>query len=333
MLVGREKKDSPPLAHQPFSQQRIRCWARSGAIFYAEYNIRLFFYLLWIPVDIYCAIDLDTILPNLVVSKLRGKIRVYDAHEYFTEVPEVIRRPSIQRIWSTIASWAIPQFQYCYTVGEALAGILSERYGPSFEVIRNVPVKTGSVNNQNPPPPFIILYQGVLNEGRGLEYLIQAMQELADVELWLAGEGDLSQELRDIVDQLNLEGQVKFLGYLAPTELKKITPQAHLGVNLLENKGLSYYYSLANKTFDYIQAGLPSLQMNFPEYLRLQEKYEVFYILENLSVSSLVGTVQKIKSSPDEYLKLKNNCLNASQYLNWEQEEQALWQFYQQIGQ
>ena len=331
-MIGRQRKHSPPLAHQTFSQKRIRCWAHRGAIFYAEYNIRLFFYLLWIPVDIYCAIDLDTILPNLVVSKLRGKVRVYDAHEYFTEVPEVVRRPSIQKIWSSIASWAIPQFPYCYTVGEALAGILSERYGPSFEVIRNVPVKTRNVPDQNTPPPFIILYQGVLNEGRGLEVLIQAMQELGDVELWLTGEGDLSQVLRELTDELNLNERVKFLGYLAPTDLQEITPQAHLGVNLLENKGLSYYYSLANKTFDYIQAGVPSLQMAFPEYLRLQEKYEVFYILENLSVSSLVQAVQNIKSSPDEYLQLKNNCLKASQYLNWEQEEQFLWQFYERVG-
>lgn len=331
LLIGRKKRTSPPLSEHPFRQKRLNCWFQNGALFYAEYNLRLFLFLLWVPADILCAIDLDTILPNLMVSKLRRKKRVYDAHEYFTEVPEVVRRPNIQRIWASIADWAIPQFQYCYTVGEALAGIMSKKYGPAFEVIRNVPVVTPRLNEPTSPPPFILLYQGVLNEGRGLEVLIQAMLELEDVELWLAGEGDLSLSLRGLTKELDLQKMVKFLGYLDPEELRSITPQAHLGLNLLENKGLSYYYSLANKTFDYLQAGLPSIQMAFPEYSALQEKYEVFELLENLSVTSVVEAVNKLRHSSDQYLKLKKNCHPASLELNWEKEQEKLLQFYDQI--
>ena len=281
--------------------------------------------------DILCAVDLDTILPNLIVSKLRRKKRVYDAHEYFTEVPEVVRRPRIQRIWARIADWAIPQFKYCYTVGDALADIMTKRYGPAFEVIRNVPVVTQRLRKSESPPPFILIYQGVLNEGRGLEVLIQAMLKLEHVELWLAGEGDLSLALRDLTSELNLHKQVKFLGYLNPEELRSITPQAHLGLNLLENRGLSYYYSLANKSFDYIQAGLPSLQMNFPEYSALQEKYEVFELLENLSIGSVVTAVNKVKPTSDRYVILKKNCHAARLELNWEKEQKKLLNFYAQI--
>ncbi len=331
LLIGRQKKHSPPLVDYPFKQKRLRCWFQSGAAFYVEYNIRLFLFLLRVPVDIYCAIDLDTILPNLMASKFRRKVRVYDAHEYFTEVPEVVRRPAIQKIWSKIADWAIPQFQYCYTVGQALADIMSEKYRTTFQVIRNVPVVSQSLDQQKTVPPLILLYQGVLNEGRGLEVLIQAMKELEGVELWLAGEGDLSQLLRNMATELQLKEPIQFLGYLDPEELRGITPQAHLGLNLLENAGLSYYYSLANKTFDYIQAGLPSLQMDFPEYRALQEKYQVFHLLENLSVTSVVQAINKIKSSPDWYKTLQINCQIASQDLNWENEQKKLWQFYDKI--
>lgn len=331
LLIGRKKKTSPPLSQQTFRQKRLPCWFQNGALFYAEYNLRLFLILLWVPVDILCAIDLDTILPNLMASKLRRKKRVYDAHEYFTEVPELVRRPRIQWIWAKIADWAIPQFTYCYTVGEALATILSKKYGPTFEVIRNVPWKTQRLSDIKAPPPVILLYQGVLNEGRGLEILMQAMQELKDCELWLAGEGDLSQELRALAEEPGVQKQLKFLGYLDPEELRKITPQAHLGLNLLENKGLSYYYSLANKTFDYIQAGLPSIQMDFPEYRALQEKYEVFELLENLSVTSVVQAVNKLKPASESYLRLKKNCQAASLVLNWDKEQEKLLQFYHQI--
>lgn len=332
LLVGRQKQNSPPLAKHSFKQKRLRCWFQSGAAFYIEYNVRLFLFLLWVPVDIYCAIDLDTILPNLLASKLRSKARVYDAHEYFTEVPEVVRRPNIQQIWTRIGNWAIPQFRYCYTVGDALAKIMSKKYGPTFQVIRNVPVRSQNLIEQPPTSTFTLLYQGVLNEGRGLEVLIRAMKALPEVELWLAGEGDLSQVLRGLTTDLQLHQQVKFMGYLDPEELRKLTPQAHLGLNLLENTGLSYYYSLANKTFDYIQAGLPSLQMDFPEYRALQEKYEVFHLLKNLSVPSVVEAINKIRSSPDHLSTLKTNCQKASLALNWEKEEKKLWQFYAQIA-
>ncbi len=160
---------------------------------------------------------------------------------------------------------------------------MGDRYGIHFEVVRNVPLKRSIKTAAPQKNPKILLYQGVLNEGRGLEFAIEAMQQLEGVQLWLAGEGDLSDQLRRLVDQLQLQEKVRFLGYLPPKELAKVTPQAFLGLNLLENKGLSYYYSLANKCFDYIQAGVPSIQMNFPEYTRLNETYETFVLLDTLS--------------------------------------------------
>lgn len=331
LLVGRRKQASPPLSSHPFRQKRLNCWFQSGFAFYAEYNIRLFFFLLFLPVDVFCAIDLDTILPNLVVSKLRRKTRVYDAHEYFTEVPEVVRRPKVQRIWEKVGSWAIPQFESCYTVAEGLARILTDRYRTPFQVIRNVPVITAELPRPTPSPPFVLLYQGVLNEGRGLEVLIKAMPQLDNTELWLAGEGDVSERLRDLSTQLQLQERVKFLGYLSPDRLRRLTPTAHLGLNLLENKGLSYYYSLANKAFDYIQAGLPSLQMDFPAYRALQEKHQVFYLLENLTVGSVVEAVNQMRLSSASYKDIKQRCLEARQVLNWNKEEQKLLRFYKKI--
>ena len=331
LLIGRKRPASPPLSTYPFRQKRLNCWFQSGFAFYAEYNIRLFFFLLFLPIDVLGAIDLDTILPNLLVSKLRRKIRVYDAHEYFTEVPEVIRRPGVQRVWEKVGDWAIPQFQSCYTVAEGLAKILTDRYGTPFQVIRNVPIITSELPSPSPSPPFVLLYQGVLNEGRGLEVLIQAMPQLEDTELWLAGEGDLSERLRNLTARLQLQNRVKFLGYLPPEHLRQLTPKAHLGLNLLENKGLSYYYSLANKAFDYIQAGLPSLQMDFPAYRTLQENYQVFHLLENLNVGSVVGGVNDLRLSSTKYNVIRQHCLEARQILNWKEEEQKLLRFYRKI--
>ncbi|MBK9492170.1 MAG: glycosyltransferase, partial [Haliscomenobacter sp.] len=312
-LVGRLRRKSPSLPETSYQQVRLRCWFDRGKLFYLEYNLRLFFWLLRHTFDVYTAIDLDTILPNLAVARFKGKKIHYDAHEYFSEVPEVVDRPTIKRIWEAVARFAIPRVDAAYTVGPALAQIFQARYGIPFQVIRNVPISTSAHQHiSTPAHQHIILYQGVLNRGRGLEIAIESMQKIDGAELWLAGEGDLSTTLRQLATDLHLEHKVKFLGYLAPEELRAVTNQATIGLNLLENRGLSYYYSLANKAFDYVQAEVPSIQMKFPEYMALQEEHRVFYLLSRLEVDALVEAIQRLLLDDELYLALQEGCRKAA---------------------
>jgi glycosyltransferase involved in cell wall biosynthesis len=289
--------------------------------------------LLFSEFDIVCSIDLDTILAGFWVSKIRNKTGVYDAHEYFTEVPEVVERPKVQAMWRWVANHTIPCLKYCYTVCESLAIVFKKEYGTDFEVIRNVPFKmeTAPLKSPNFESKSIILYQGVLNDGRGLEEAIAAIQQVDNAELWLAGEGDLSKELRQLANDLKVEDKVKFLGYITPAELKKVTQQATIGLNLLQNKGLNYYYSLANKAFDYIQNGKPSINMKFPEYEGLNAEYGTFILIENLEVNALAHSINNLLTNQDLYLKIQENCLKAKEKLNWEKEEIKLVNFYKNV--
>jgi hypothetical protein len=88
-LVEKEK-GRLSLTPQAFKQKRLNCFFEKGFLFYTEYNLRLFFFLLFQKADIICAIDLDTILPVYFVTALKKQKRVYDAHELFTEQKEVI---------------------------------------------------------------------------------------------------------------------------------------------------------------------------------------------------------------------------------------------------
>lgn len=320
-LVGRERRGSAPLREQPFRQTRLRCRWEKGKLFYLEYNLRLLFYLLFSRFDQLNAVDLDTIVPVWAAGQLKGGRLVFDAHEYFEEVPEVVRRPGIQKIWEGVAQRFIPQMDRCYTVGPALAERFETLYGKSFGVVRNLPNRQEGISRKTVPEKPVFLYQGALNEGRGLEALIGVMPAFPHAELWLAGEGDLSEALRQMVRNQGLEGQVRFLGYVQPAELPALTRQATIGFNLLENKGLSYYYSLANKAFDYIQAGLPSVQMDFPEYRRLQEEYGVFQLVADLLPETLMPAIRRLLEDKAYYAEMSRRCLGAAAELCWEREE------------
>ncbi len=327
ILLGREKPNSKPLVKEAFQQKRLSCIFHHGKLFYLEYNLRLFFYLLFAQFDAVCAIDLDTLLPGFLVGKCRRKIIVYDAHEYFTETPEVVRRPMVQKIWEVVARFCIPRIQFAYTVGAELQKILSDRYQTPFALIRNVPFARPIVEVEKEEPP-VILYQGALNEGRGISEVLRAMQQIEGAQLWLVGEGDLSQKLRAECASLGLEDKVIFKGFLSPRDLPAITARASIGLNLLENLSLNYYYSLANKAFDYIQAGVPAIHMDFPEYRRLNEIWETAELIPDLEEESIAKAIKGLLNDRDRYRMLKKNCQKAAMDWTWEKEAEKLLLFY-----
>lgn len=333
LLVGRKKVDSKPLSEESYSQKRLYCFFQKGKWFYLEYNIRLFFFLLFRKADILNAIDLDTILAVRLAAKFKSCQLVYDAHEYFTEVPEVVDRPRIQALWERIARYCIPAMDACYTVGPGLARIFEEKYQQSFGVVRNLPLADAPHEKRPENQERILFYQGALNAGRGLESIISAMSLLpASFTLWLAGEGDLSNVLRKQVLDAGLQERIRFLGFVLPRELKALTPTVWLGLNLLENKGLSYYFSLANKAFDYVQAGVPSLQMDFPEYRALQEEQPCFILLKNLDPEQIAAEIIRLDREKSRYEQLQQTCHRAAHIWTWEQEEKKLLAIYDKLN-
>ncbi len=328
-LVGRRLPGSAPLAGRPFKQRRLYCWFTRGKLFYAEYNMRLFFFLLFRRMDAVCAIDLDTILPCLWISCWKKIPRIYDAHELFTELKEVVTRPQVQRAWNRIAQYAIPRFKHGYTVCESLAEELRKRYQVQYEVIRNMPVLKTLTPENSIKEPFI-LYSGAVNEGRGFEYLIPAMQWV-NSRLVICGDGNFMPQLRVLIDKYNMNDKIELKGMVSPGELWHITCKAAIGMAIAENQGLNQYLALPNKFFDYIQAGLPQITMSFPEYRNMNACYEVAVLIEDLSPERIADAINNLMNDIVLYNKLRDNCLKARLELNWQQEEKKLLSFYQSL--
>jgi glycosyltransferase involved in cell wall biosynthesis len=325
LLIGRKKHNAQPLTDQLFQQKRLSCFFQKGKLFYLEYNIRLLFFLLFQKVHIISAVDLDTLVACTLAAKIKSKMLAFDAHEYFEEVPEVVNRPLIQKIWKQVGLWFIPQANITYTVNHSLATLFANMYHKPFKVIRSLPYRYGHVVKQKKEQKTI-LYQGALNKGRGLEFLIRAMAQI-DAQLLIAGEGDLSGQLRNMAYDLALQHKITFLGYVEPDQLKHITAKANIGFNVMEPQGLSYYYSLANKFFDYIQAEVPQICSPFPEYeyLNLQHEVAVFC---NCNVNEIANTINDLLQDSNRYRILQQNCQQAKQQFCWDIEEEKLVTLY-----
>jgi glycosyltransferase involved in cell wall biosynthesis len=152
------------------------------------------------------------------------------------------------------------------------------------------------------------------------------MKEVNGV-LWLAGEGDLSATLRNLTEKESLEEKVKFLGFVQPKDLPALTQQAYVCCNLLLPQGKSYYYSLANKFFDYMHAAKPQICANFPEYAHINKQYEVAILCE-AKESDIALALNNLLSDKALYEKLSNNCLKAAQVYNLQHEKQKLLNLY-----
>lgn len=330
LLVGRRYLDSPELSAKPYGQHRMKLHFKRGMAFYLEYQFRLWAFLMRHPADGYCAVDLDTILPVATAGSWHRAKRIYDAHEWFTEVPELQGRSLVRSIWSAVGEWTVPLMDACYTVGPALAGILGKEYGRAFSVVRNVPLQRDIPRQVPRIEARLLWYQGALNKGRGLEQAIAALDLLPEYSLWIAGEGDLSNSLRALVRRSGLDERVRFLGWVAPADLPGMTAKASVGLNLLEKSSKSYYYSLANKAFDYCQDLLPALHADFPEYRELEKAGSVGVLVKELTPEAIAMAVRRLEE-PNVYAACQEYLARMRVDLVWETEKERLLEVYRRL--
>lgn len=328
LLVGRKLRSSIPLSVQPFKQKRIHCLFKKGKLFYAEYNFRLFFYLLSKNMDCICAIDLDTILPCYFISKIKKTKRVYDAHELFCEMKEIVTRPGIYKIWKKIERYTVPKFRNGYTVNKPIADEFNKMYGVDYEVIRNIAMLK-DLQYVEKKEKFI-LYQGAVNEGRCFESLIPAFKDI-NCKLIVCGDGNFMKQARQLIALHQLENKVILKGKMTPDELARITQQAYIGITLFDEKGLSNYYSLANRFFDYLHAGIPQLCVNFPVYKEINSDLPIAVLIDDTSQTNIAVQLNNLLANEVVYNDLQQNCLKLRQTLNWQQEEIKLIQFYRDL--
>jgi glycosyltransferase involved in cell wall biosynthesis len=336
VLVGFRRPGSQAIPDLPYGTRRLRPVFQRGFIFYACVNLRLFFFLLFRRSAMLVSNDLDTLPALFLVARIKKTPLVYDSHEYFTELPELADRRFVRSVWKWLEKALLPRIQYGYTVCQSISQAYEDKYGTRLAVVRNLPIASGQdpVINSNEDSNLadLIIYQGAINMGRGLETMIRAMTYLDKYRLQIFGEGTITQELVRLRDSLSLGNRVEFMGRIPYGELGMFTRQAALGISLEENIGLNYYYALPNKLFDYIHAKIPVLVSDLPEMSRIVTDYEIGQVVRDRDPELLARQVEEMMSSDEQRKKWKKNLHFAAGKLHWENEVDKLRDVYRAAG-
>ncbi|MFN3917126.1 MAG: glycosyltransferase [Flavobacteriales bacterium] len=335
-IVGRLRKDSLPNTNIPFKTVRFKLWFNKGALFYASYNIRLFFFLLTHRSEWLLANDLDTLPANYLAWRLNKKRKlVYDSHEFYTGSAELVHRPRVKKFWERIESFIFPKLQKIYTVNESIANLYAAKYNKKLAVVRNVPLLkerklTKSKKELNiPGNKFLVILQGAgINVNRGAEEAIEAVSTLENTLLIIAGSGDVIQSLKQTVKREKLENKVLFFPKMPFEELMQITLLCDVGLSLDKNMSENYRYSLPNKLFDYIHVEIPVIASKLVEVEKIISNYNVGLLVDEVNAKNIASCISRLRDDKTLLEKLTKNTKKAKTELNWQIEEKVLETIY-----
>lgn len=327
ILIGRKLSNSLSL-NRDYKVIRMRLLFNKGFLFYAEYNIRLFFKLLFLKKDILLSNDLDTLLPNFLISVIFQKKIVYDSHELFTEVPELIHKPRIRRAWLLIENYIFPKLKNVYTVNQSIASFYEKKYSVAVKVIRNIApiIKNSKINvelsNRVKSHYKMLILQGSgINIDRGAEEAIAMMQYLDNTILYIIGGGDIYNFLKQLVQEMELNNKVFILDKMPYEQLMEYTKIADAGLSLDKGTNFNYEYSLPNKIFDYIQAKVPIIASNRIEVATIVNNNNLGLVVNSLEPKLLSEKVNSFLNNKNLIKSCKENLNLASKKYCWENEK------------
>ncbi|MCD4664322.1 MAG: glycosyltransferase family 4 protein [Bacteroidales bacterium] len=349
LLVGRRLPNSAKLQPRSYKMHRMRLLFDKGPLFYSEYNIVLFLYLIRHRANLLVSNDLDSLPANYLAyrikrlffrssknsnttnNKLKGISHLHDCHEYFRGVPELAGRKKVILIWKWLEDLFFPRLKSVIAVNQSVADLYHKEYGIPVSVMRNVPFRkqlNGTMDKKAlniSPTQKVIFYQGAVNIGRGLEEAILALKYMKTLGiLVIAGIGDIYDESQQLVAQEGLSAKVIFLGQVPFQELHVYTKIADLGLSIEKDICINYHFCLPNKFFDYIQANVPCLVSPLPVIKSIVDQYKIGEFIYSYNPLKLARQLDTILNDSKKLAYYRRNLQRAAKELCWEWEEKVL---------
>lgn len=297
-------------------------------LFYFNFAIRLWKELKNSDADMYIAEDFFPLAFTAIIGRRKNAKVVYNSRELYPFLGGLRNKKITQWIIKIIEKKYITKVDLVLTTGDMDSKFLEDYYRISNTlVIRNIPLlqqPKGKIDLRSklniPPNNKILLYQGVMIEGRGIIKTISLLKKIPNLDFVLLGDGALRKEFERAAKKYGVADRVHFLGTIPQKDLINYTVAADIGLALIENISISYYHALPNKLFEYIMAGLPVLSSNLPQMEKIISDYNVGIIVDDKNDEEILAGLTKLVSDDKLIRELKENCRIASLELNWERE-------------
>jgi glycosyltransferase involved in cell wall biosynthesis len=348
LLVGSLKKGSMALNTRDYQTDRIKMYFEQTALFYAEFNIRLFFRLIRKKAAIYLGNDLDVMPATMLIARLKNKQLVYDSHEYFLGMAGMDQKPVRRIVWKFIESRVFARIKYMYTVSDSIRNLYRKTYLKKLFVVRNLPFKNpvfpalteeenswiSSIDQKIPTNKNLIILQGAgINEHRGAEELVFSMifLDAHRFHLLIIGGGDVFEKLEKMIAQNNLSEKITLIPKVPFAVLDHFTRKAQLGLSIDKPSVLNHKYSLPNKLFEYLHAGVPVLATRLIEQERIINEYDVGGFIEDHHPEHMAAKIKEIFADDGQLNRWRQNCNRVREELNWENESKIVIDIFKQV--
>ncbi|MGB5849437.1 MAG: glycosyltransferase [Ignavibacteriaceae bacterium] len=277
---------------------------------------------------IFFAEDIYTLPFAVIFGKLKRVKIIYDSRELYGFLAGLNERKFVQYFWKIVEKLFIKHADHIITTGSMDSDVLKEMYGVTNTVVlRNLPRFYKPEERTDLRAQLriskdqkIMLYQGVILKGRGIEKIFDILPEMSEFVFVLIGGGEFENYYKKLAVERKVINQVFFIGKFSQEDLPKLTPSADVGIALIENISKSYYYALPNKLFEYMMAEVPVVVSNLPQMKEIVDKFNVGFAIDPDNKDELITALENITSDEVQYKKFKQNCKIASKELNWENE-------------
>ena len=307
------------------------------AIFRIWAHLKFIYYVTKLKPDIIHAHDLNMLPTAYITNLITRSILIYDTHEvsldregyknikFFVYYVEKILLPRVSTVITTTRLRA-KFFSRFYKI--KMPTVLYNQ--PRFVELKKQNVIREKLDLKLNWP--IVLYQGGIQQNRGLETLVSVIPEIKNAYFVFIGNGRLKPHLQNMVENLCISERVFFIDTVPLVELLNFTASASIGIQPIENTCFNHFSTDSNKLFEYIIAGLPIIASNMPEIKKIVSKYNVGEIFQNGNKTELSTKINKFIDHPDLVEKYRQNSIAARRHLCWETQESKLIDIYKKIS-
>lgn len=284
-------------------------------------------------------------LPIGVIAKiliLRKTNLIYDSHELWSDSKrDHNHSPKLYSFGIFLERLLIKLVDRVIVPSKAIGDIIQKKYQVKSPILlMNIPnkiierkVKNNLLDIKLPANSKKIVYVGGVSYGRGIPNLLQALTKLDNnVFLLILGFDNLENGISPLIEKYDLRNRVIQLEPVPPEYVIDAISSADLGIAPIENICLSYYYSMPNKIFEYLLAGLPVAVSNFPEMSRLVLENEVGVVFNPEDPEDIATSIKRILDDPVLFEKLKKNVKMFSEKNHWDAEAVKLLKLYSSLA-